>query len=68
MGFFRVIDYIFSEVDKHIGDGNLISEYKMSALPNLYERFVKLIKCLVISDVLSIVKCFENAHSNMLIE
>lgn len=44
---FRVIEYIFSEVDKHIEAGNLISEYKMSALPSLYDLFVKLIKFLV---------------------
>lgn len=44
---FRVIEYIFSEVDKHIEAGDLISEFKMSALPSLYELFVKLIKYLV---------------------
>lgn len=44
---FRVIEYIFSEVDKHIEAGNLISEYKMSSLPSLYDLFVKLIKYLV---------------------
>lgn len=47
LGFFRVIEYIFSEVDKHIEAGDLISEYKMSALPSLYDHFVKLIKYLV---------------------
>ncbi|KAM7277956.1 hypothetical protein ACFE04_005090 [Oxalis oulophora] len=43
----KVINDIFSEVDKHIEAGNLISEYKMSALPSLYELFVKLIKYLL---------------------
>ncbi|KAI5600222.1 hypothetical protein BDE02_01G011600 [Populus trichocarpa] len=42
-----VIDFIFSEVNKHIEDGDLISEYKMSALPFLYDHFVKLIKYLL---------------------
>ncbi|XP_042513016.1 callose synthase 3-like [Macadamia integrifolia] len=41
-----VIDEIFSEVDKHIEAGTLIRELKMSALPSLYEHFVKLIKYL----------------------
>lgn len=44
---FRVIEYIFAEVEKHIEEGTLIKEYKMSALPSLYEHFVKLIKYLV---------------------
>ncbi|KAG6787622.1 hypothetical protein POTOM_003665 [Populus tomentosa] len=43
----EVIDFIFSEVNKHIDDGDLISEYKMSALPFLYDHFVKLIKYLL---------------------
>lgn len=44
---FRVIEYIFSEVEKHIETGDLISEYKMSALPSLSDYFVQLIKYLV---------------------
>ncbi|KAK2977668.1 hypothetical protein RJ640_015665 [Escallonia rubra] len=43
----QVIDDIFTEVDKHVEEGNLILEYKMSALPSLYDHFVKLIKYLV---------------------
>ncbi|KAI9196669.1 hypothetical protein LWI28_025933 [Acer negundo] len=43
----QVIEDIFSEVDKHIEAGDLISEYKMSALPSLYDLFVKLIKYLL---------------------
>ncbi|KAA8528138.1 hypothetical protein F0562_035611 [Nyssa sinensis] len=43
----KVIDDIFSEVDKHIEAGDLISEYKMNALPSLYDHFVKLIKYLL---------------------
>ncbi|GAB2276965.1 Callose synthase 3 [Dionaea muscipula] len=50
----KVIDFIFSEVEKHIffevdkhkerGD---VTEYRISALPSLYEHFVKLMKCLL---------------------
>ncbi|CAM8892739.1 unnamed protein product [Rhodiola kirilowii] len=43
----QVIDLIFDEVDDHIKQGTLISEFKMNALPNLYAHFVKLIKCLL---------------------
>ncbi|XP_059651785.1 callose synthase 2-like [Cornus florida] len=38
-----VLEEIFSKVDQHIQDDNLISELNMSALPNLYEQFVQLI-------------------------
>ena len=50
--YFRVIETIFSEVDKHIEAGDLLSEFKMSALPNLYAQFVELIKYLVMVDTL----------------
>ncbi|KAL9263844.1 Callose synthase 3-like protein [Drosera capensis] len=43
----KVVDYIFSEVEKHKETGNLVSEYKISCLPSLYEHFVKLMKCLL---------------------
>ncbi|CAK9174118.1 unnamed protein product [Ilex paraguariensis] len=43
----EVIEYIFSKVDRHIEAGNLIIEYKMSALPSLYDQFVELIKYLL---------------------
>ncbi|CAK7339194.1 unnamed protein product [Dovyalis caffra] len=44
----EVIDFIFSDVDKHIDQGDLMkSDYKMSALPFLYDHFVKLIKYLL---------------------
>ncbi|KAL0435479.1 UNVERIFIED_CONTAM: Callose synthase 3 [Sesamum radiatum] len=43
----EVIEYIFSEVDKHIEGDDLLTEYKMSALPSLYELFVKLVKYLL---------------------
>uniref|UniRef100_A0A7N0T997 1,3-beta-glucan synthase n=1 Tax=Kalanchoe fedtschenkoi TaxID=63787 RepID=A0A7N0T997_KALFE len=43
----QVIDLIFDEVDDHIRHGTLTSEFRMSALPNLYKHFVKLIKCLL---------------------
>lgn len=42
-----MIEIIFSEVDKHIESGDLIQDYTMSALPSLYDHFVKLIKYLV---------------------
>ncbi|KAL3380823.1 hypothetical protein AABB24_001141 [Solanum stoloniferum] len=38
-----VIQEIFSKVDEHIAEGNLIKEFNMSALPTLYEQFVRLI-------------------------
>ncbi|GAB4835146.1 Callose synthase 3 [Ancistrocladus abbreviatus] len=43
----EVIEYIFSEVEKHIEAVDLVTEYKISALPSLYEHFVKLMKCLL---------------------
>ncbi|XP_062171456.1 callose synthase 3 [Alnus glutinosa] len=43
----EVIEFIFSEVDNHIVEGDLLSIYKMSALPSLYDLFVKLIKYLL---------------------
>ncbi|KAE8718759.1 Callose synthase 4 [Hibiscus syriacus] len=43
----KVIDDIFSKVDKRITDGSLIKTYKMSALPSLYDHIVKLIKLLL---------------------
>ncbi|KAL8468955.1 hypothetical protein ACS0TY_031960 [Phlomoides rotata] len=46
----EVIEYIFSEVDKHIEEDDLLSEYKLNALPNLYELFVRLVKYLTISQ------------------
>lgn len=47
MFFARVIEYIFSEVDKHIAEDDLLTEYQLSALPSLYDLFVKLVKYLV---------------------
>ncbi|KAK4408227.1 Callose synthase 3 [Sesamum angolense] len=43
----EVIEYIFSEVDKHITEDNLLTEYKLSALPSLYDLFVRLVKYLL---------------------
>ncbi|KAG6630069.1 callose synthase 3-like [Carya illinoinensis] len=43
----QVIDYIFGEVDQHIDKHDLVREFKMSALPSLYDYFVKLMKCLL---------------------
>ncbi|XP_016169715.2 callose synthase 3 [Arachis ipaensis] len=45
-----VIDYLFTEVDSHIEDGKLITEFRMSALPSLYAQFVQLIKYLLDND------------------
>lgn len=42
-----VIDEIFSRVDHHIEQEDLIKELNMSALPSLYENFVELIEYLV---------------------
>lgn len=50
-----MINFIFSEVDKHIEDGTLISEYNMSALPSLCNHFVKLIAYLVVFNILLII-------------
>ncbi|WVY95441.1 hypothetical protein V8G54_034529 [Vigna mungo] len=37
----QVIEYIFSEVDKHIEADDLTSEFRLSALPSLYEQFLE---------------------------
>ncbi|XP_028064548.1 callose synthase 3-like isoform X3 [Camellia sinensis] len=42
-----VINEIFSKVDHHIQEGDLISELNMSALPSLYEQFLQLIEYLI---------------------
>ncbi|KAL8495893.1 hypothetical protein ACS0TY_019858 [Phlomoides rotata] len=41
-----VIHEIFSKVDHHIEKGDLLREFDMSALPSLYEQFVRLIEYL----------------------
>lgn len=43
----EVITYIFDEVDKHIQDEDLITEYRMTALPSLYGHFVNLMDFLL---------------------
>ncbi|KAK4492425.1 hypothetical protein RD792_003230 [Penstemon davidsonii] len=43
----EVIEYIFTEVDKHIEADDLLTEYKLSALPSLYDLFVRLVKYLL---------------------
>ncbi|XP_077246957.1 callose synthase 3-like [Tasmannia lanceolata] len=43
----KVIQDIFTEVEKHILEDTLISELKMSSLPTLYDHFVKLMKYLM---------------------
>lgn len=49
---------MFGEVDTHIAAGTLIKEFKMSALPSLYEQFVQLIKYLVILNSCAIESAF----------
>lgn len=44
----RVIKEIFTSIDELIDNGKLTTELNMSALPNLYEQSVELIKHLVI--------------------
>nr|GEV28054.1 callose synthase 3 [Tanacetum cinerariifolium] len=41
------INKIFFVVDKHVEEGNLVSKFKMEALPLLYNHIVMLIKCLL---------------------
>ncbi|KAL6575472.1 Callose synthase 2 [Orobanche hederae] len=41
-----VINEIFSKADHHIEQGDLLREFNMSALPNLYDQFVQLIEYL----------------------
>ncbi|KAD5961615.1 hypothetical protein E3N88_13088 [Mikania micrantha] len=43
----KVINDIFMEVDEHIYNGDLVRDFKMSALPILYDHVVKLIKYLL---------------------
>jgi callose synthase len=45
----RVMQNIFQRVDELIDKGELLRELDLSALPDLYDRFVKLIECLVIT-------------------
>jgi len=44
----RVMQNIFQRVDELIEIGELLKDLDLSALPDLYDRFVKLIACLVI--------------------
>jgi len=44
----RVIQNIFQRVDEHIDNKALLNELNLSAVPNLYARFVQLIERLVI--------------------
>nr|KYP65055.1 Callose synthase 3 [Cajanus cajan] len=44
------IEYMFNLVDKHIQEDDVMSKFKMSALPGLYEKFVKLIEYLLAND------------------
>ncbi|KAK7323905.1 hypothetical protein VNO77_27407 [Canavalia gladiata] len=42
-----VIQNIFQRVDEHIANKDLLNELNLSAVPSLYDRFVKLIECLL---------------------
>lgn len=54
---YRVIHDIFDIVDKHIAADKLITGLNMSALPSLYDYFVKLLRFLVCIFNLSILTC-----------
>ncbi|CAN8247661.1 unnamed protein product [Cochlearia groenlandica] len=43
----QVINEIFSKIDEHIANGTLIAELNLSALPDLYGQFVRLIEYLM---------------------
>ncbi|KAJ7537052.1 hypothetical protein O6H91_12G095000 [Diphasiastrum complanatum] len=45
-----IFDGLFSVVDKHIQEGSLLANFRMTALPTLCEQFVDLIKRLVKED------------------
>lgn len=44
---YRVINKIFAEVEKCISDDKVIVDLNMSALPDLYNKFIELVKYLV---------------------
>ncbi|KAI7756352.1 hypothetical protein M8C21_026365, partial [Ambrosia artemisiifolia] len=61
----KVINDIFAEVDKHIESGDIVSDFKMSALPILYDHVVKLIKYLLTNkqeDRDQVVILFQDMH------
>ncbi|MFS7956842.1 putative 1,3-beta-glucan synthase [Helianthus anomalus] len=61
----KVIDDIFEEVDKHIDNGDLVRDFKMSALPILYDHVVKLLKYLLTNkqeDRDQVVILFQDKH------
>ncbi|KAI3705428.1 hypothetical protein L1987_75665 [Smallanthus sonchifolius] len=61
----KVINDIFAEVDKHIENGDLVRDFKMSALPILYDHVVKLIKYLLTNkqeDRDQVVILFQDMH------
>ncbi|XP_074292590.1 callose synthase 3-like [Silene latifolia] len=60
-----VIENIFAEVERHIEAGDLVTDYKMSALPSLYGHFVKLMESLLENkpedrDREKVVICFQD--------
>ncbi|MFS7956864.1 putative 1,3-beta-glucan synthase [Helianthus anomalus] len=61
----KVIDDIFEEFDKHIDDGDLVRDFKMSALPILYDHVVKLLTYLLTNkqeDRDQVVILFQDMH------
>ncbi|KAL8241410.1 hypothetical protein R6Q59_014764 [Mikania micrantha] len=61
----KVINDIFMEVDEHIYNGDLVRDFKMSALPILYDHVVKLIKYLLTNnkeDRDQVVILFQDMH------
>ncbi|KAK9061500.1 hypothetical protein SSX86_018682 [Deinandra increscens subsp. villosa] len=61
----KVINDIFTEVDKHIEDGSIVRDFNMSALPILYDHVVKLINYLLTNkqeDRDQVVILFQDMH------
>lgn len=44
---FRVINIIFTEVEKCIAEDKVITDLNMQSLPDLYNKFVELVEFLV---------------------
>lgn len=59
----RVIDIIFEEVEKYIADDKVITDLNMHALPDLYNKFVELVKFLKENDDkdrVAVIKIFQD--------
>ncbi|KAL4565116.1 hypothetical protein LXL04_029201 [Taraxacum kok-saghyz] len=67
----KVIDDIFSKVDKHIEEGDLVRELNMHALPILFDHIVKLINYLLSNkqeDRNQVVILFQDMHEVTIME